>query len=143
MREPAFTLTAGPTMASPRVLAALGSPSRTTTTSVLERFKSLERKLADLYRTRGDVVLMQGEAVLGLEAAARALVRPGTTAINLVSGVYGKWFGLWLRDFEPSSWRSKCPTTSPSTPVSSNARFASIPVRPSLRSCTRRRPPER
>ena len=100
MREPAFTLTAGPTMASPRVLAALGSPITYDYDPVfLERFKSLERKLADLYRTRGDVVLMQGEAVLGLEAAARALVRPGTTAINLVSGVYGKWFGLWLRDF--------------------------------------------
>ena len=97
MREPAFTLTAGPTMASPRVLAALGSPITYDYDPVfLERFKSLERKLADLYRTRGDVVLMQGEAVLGLEAAARALVRPGTTAINLVSGVYGKWFGLWL-----------------------------------------------
>ena len=42
---------------------------------------------------------MQGEAVLGLEAAARALVRPGMTALNLVSGVYAKWFGLWLAEY--------------------------------------------
>jgi pyridoxamine---pyruvate transaminase len=100
MRQPAFTLTAGPTMASPRVLAALGSPITYDYDPVfLDRFRGLERKVAEVYRTREDVVLMQGEAVLGLEAAARALVRPGMTAINCVSGVYGKWFGVWLKDF--------------------------------------------
>jgi pyridoxamine--pyruvate transaminase len=36
---------------------------------------------------------MQGEAILGLEAAARSLVRPGTKCLNLVSGVFGKGFG--------------------------------------------------
>jgi len=39
---------------------------------------------------------MQGEAVLGLEAAARAAVRPGMSCLNLVSGVFGKGFGYWL-----------------------------------------------
>ena len=100
MRQPEFTLTAGPTMASPRVLAALGSPIIYDYDPVfLERFRNLERKLAQIFRTRQDVVLMQGEAVLGLEAAARGLVRPGMTAVNLVSGVYGKWFGLWLKEY--------------------------------------------
>ncbi len=99
MHHPDFTLTAGPTMASPRVLAALGSPMVYDYDPVfLDRFRALERKVAALLRTEGDVVLMQGEAVLGLEAAARALVRPGATALNLASGVYGKWFGLWLAD---------------------------------------------
>jgi pyridoxamine--pyruvate transaminase len=64
----------------------------------LERFTRTERKVAELFRTSGDVVLMQGEAVLGLEATARALVRPGMTALNLVSGVYAKWFGAWLAE---------------------------------------------
>ena len=41
---------------------------------------------------------MQGEAVLGLEAAWRATVRPGMHVINLVSGVFGKGMGDWLRD---------------------------------------------
>ena len=31
----------------------------------LERFARTERKVAELFRTAGDVVLMQGEAVLG------------------------------------------------------------------------------
>lgn len=87
-------------MASPRVLAALGSPIIFDYDPVfLEHFRDTERLLADVYRTSNDVVLMQGEAVLGLEAAARALVKPGTRCLNLVSGVYASWFGDWLREY--------------------------------------------
>ena len=84
MRDPDFTLSAGPTMASsPRVLAALGSPiTYHYDPAFLERFRAPERKVAELFRTKSDVVLMQGEAVLGLEAAARALVRPGMPVLN-------------------------------------------------------------
>jgi pyridoxamine--pyruvate transaminase len=100
MRAPEFTLTAGPTMASPRVLAALGAPILFDYDPVfLDRFRETERLLAEVYRTSGDVVLMQGEAVLGLEAAARGLVRPGLRCLNLVSGVYAAWFGDWLRAY--------------------------------------------
>jgi pyridoxamine--pyruvate transaminase len=99
LHEPDFTLTAGPITASHRTLGALGSPIIYDYDPVfLERFAAVEEKVAQLYRTGNDVVLMQGEAVLGLEAAARGLVREGTTCLNLVSGVYGKWFGLWLAD---------------------------------------------
>ena len=35
--------------------------------------------------------------MLGLEAAAAGLVAPGTTCLNLVSGVYAKWYGDKLR----------------------------------------------
>ena len=100
MRAPDFTLTAGPTMASSRVLSALGSPIIFDYDPVfLERFRETERLLAEVYRTSNDVLLMQGEAVLGLEAAARALVKPGTRCLNLVSGVYASWFGDWLREY--------------------------------------------
>ena len=100
MRDPDFTLTAGPTASSPRVLAALGSPMLYDYDPVfLDRFRALEAKVGALLQTSNDIVLMQGEAVLGLEAAARAVTRPGMTAINCVSGVYGKWFGLWLAEF--------------------------------------------
>ncbi len=100
MRQPDFTLTAGPTMASPRVLAALGSPIIFDyDPAFLERFRETERLLAQLYRTTGDVVLMQGEAVVGLEGAARSLIKPDTRCLNLVSGVYAAWFGDWLREY--------------------------------------------
>jgi pyridoxamine--pyruvate transaminase len=100
VRPPEFTLTAGPTMASDRVRAALGSPIIFDYDPVfLERFRETENMLARVFRTSNDVVLMQGEAVLGLEAAARGLVRPGTRCLNLVSGVYASWFGDWLREY--------------------------------------------
>jgi pyridoxamine--pyruvate transaminase len=87
-------------MASPRVLAALGSPLIFDYDPVfLERFRDTERLLAQVYRTTNDIVLMQGEAVLGLEAAARGLVKPGTRCLNLVSGVYAAWFGDWLKEY--------------------------------------------
>lgn len=100
MKEPSFTLTAGPTFATPRTLAALGQPIIFDYDPVfLERFVGLERKVGELMRSSQDIVLMQGEAVLGLEAAARALTRPGMKALNLVSGVYASWFGDWLREY--------------------------------------------
>jgi pyridoxamine---pyruvate transaminase len=100
MREPDFTVSAGPTMASPRVLAALGSPiTYHYDPAFLEAFRRTERKLGEIFRTENNVLLMQGEAVLGLEAAARSLVQPGTPVLNLVSGVFGKGMGYWLKDF--------------------------------------------
>jgi pyridoxamine---pyruvate transaminase len=100
MRDPDFTLSAGPVAASPRVLAALGSPLVYHYDPVfLERFRATERKVQRVFRTGNDVLLMQGEAILGLEAAARGLVRPGTKVLNLVQGVFGKGMGYWLKDF--------------------------------------------
>jgi pyridoxamine--pyruvate transaminase len=100
MRDPDFTLSAGPVMASPRVLAALGSPLvYHYDPAFLEAFRRTERKLAQIFLTRNDVLLMQGEAVLGLEAAARGLVQPGTRVLNLVQGVFGKGMGYWLKEF--------------------------------------------
>ena len=100
MREPDFTLSAGPTMAPQRVLAAQGAQiTYHYDPAFLEAFRRTERKVAEIYRTRNDILLMQGEAVLGLEAAARSLVRPGTAVLNLVSGVFGKGMGYWLEAF--------------------------------------------
>ncbi len=100
MHEPDFTLSAGPTMAYPRVLAAQGAPiTYHYDPAFLESFRRTERKLAEIFLTKSDVLLMQGEAVLGLEAAVRGLVRLGTPVLNLVSGVFGKGMGYWLKDF--------------------------------------------
>ena len=100
MHDPDFTLSAGPVAASPRVLAALGSPIVYHYDPVfLARFRATGEKLKRLLLTENDVLLMQGEAVLGLEAAARGLVQPGTKVLNLVQGVFGRGMGYWLKDF--------------------------------------------
>ncbi len=52
-------------------------------------FNDTTDKLSRVFQTTGDVVIMQGEAVLGLEAASACVVRPGDKCLALVSGVYG------------------------------------------------------
>jgi pyridoxamine--pyruvate transaminase len=100
MHDPDFTLSAGPVAVSPRVLAALGSPIVYHYDPVfLARFRTTAEKAKQVFETSNDVLLMQGEAILGLEAATRALVAPGTRVLNLVQGVFGKGEGYWLRDF--------------------------------------------
>jgi pyridoxamine--pyruvate transaminase len=100
MRDPDFTLSAGPVSTTPRVQAALGHPIvYHYDPAFIERFRRTEQRVKELFRTTNDVVLMQGEAILGLEAAPRALVQPGTRVLNLVQGVFGKGTGYWLKDF--------------------------------------------
>lgn len=98
MQRADFTLSAGPNDVPAEVQAALGSPiAYHYDPAFIERFRETERKIAAIYGTSShDIILMQGEAVLGLEAAARAVVRPGMACLNLVSGVFGKGFGYWL-----------------------------------------------
>jgi pyridoxamine--pyruvate transaminase len=100
VREPDFSLAAGPTTVSARTLAALGSPVHYHYDPVfLDDFRRAEARIGELFGTSNEIILMQGEAVLGLEAAARSLVRPGMPVLNLVSGVFGKAMGHWLRSF--------------------------------------------
>jgi len=100
MKPADFTLSAGPTTVSAEVMAAMGMPIiYHYDPSFLETFKRTCEKAAQVFQTKEDVILMQGEAVVGLEAAGRACVRPGMPVLNLVSGVFGKGMGDWLRQW--------------------------------------------
>jgi aspartate aminotransferase-like enzyme len=58
--------------------------------------RAVEDAVGRLLRTRSDVVLMQAEAIVLLEATARSLAGPGMRALNVVTGPYGALFGHWL-----------------------------------------------
>lgn len=60
-------------------------------------FAGMADRIAALLGTQHDVVLVQAEAVVALEAAATSLGRPGLVALNVVTSLYGAWFGGWLR----------------------------------------------
>jgi pyridoxamine--pyruvate transaminase len=98
MERADLTLSAGPNDVASEVRAAMGSPILYHYDPVfLARFTETEEKISRLFRTTShEIILMQGEAVLGLEAAARSVVQPGMACLNLVSGVFGKGFGYWL-----------------------------------------------
>ncbi|MBX5049703.1 pyridoxal-phosphate-dependent aminotransferase family protein [Rhizobium lentis] len=63
----------------------------------VERFATLADRIGGILRSRGDVLLVQAEAVMALEAVAVSLARPGLAALNIVTSPYGRWFGQWLR----------------------------------------------
>jgi pyridoxamine--pyruvate transaminase len=64
-----------------------------------EVFAHTSDLLKQVFRTQYDAVIMQGEAILGLEAAAASLIAPGDKVLNLVSGVFGKWFEDFIDRF--------------------------------------------
>jgi len=96
-RPAAFTVSTGPAIVSDRVRAAQGMQSGYHEDPAFKaRFRRLGDLVGQVLRTSNDIVLMQGEAVLGLEAALVAAVRPGMKVINVASGPYGKGMGWWL-----------------------------------------------
>ncbi len=92
-----MTLAGGPVQATERTLRDMSRPVLYHyDPAFLELYQRTTELLQKVYRTRHDVVILQGEAVLGLEAAAASLISPGDRVLNLVSGVFGKWFELFI-----------------------------------------------
>ena len=58
----------------------------------------LEELSAAVLATSNDVIIMQGEAILTLEAVAKSVGAPGVIALNIVTGPYGAIFGDWMAD---------------------------------------------
>jgi len=95
-----FTLAAGPVAVTPRTLAGLARPLvYHYDPDFLATFTRTQEKVAQIFKTSNDVILMQGEAIVGLEGAARSVVQDGTPVLNLVQGVFGKGMGYWLTSF--------------------------------------------
>ena len=94
MREwPIMNAAAGPVEVTDRTLRDLARPVLYHyDPAFIDFFAHTSTLLQQVFRTRYDVVIMQGEAILGLEAAAASLISPGDRVLNLVSGVFGKWF---------------------------------------------------
>jgi pyridoxamine---pyruvate transaminase len=98
--EPVFTLTAGPTGATPDTLAALGRPVLYHyDPAFLELYAGTVELMRKAFGSRQAPVILHGEAVLGLEAAAASLIRRDDVVLNLVSGVFGKGYGWWARRY--------------------------------------------
>ncbi|EJM98436.1 serine-pyruvate aminotransferase/archaeal aspartate aminotransferase [Phyllobacterium sp. YR531] len=89
-------LTTGPVPVYPEVLKALGSPVLYDYHPTFRQFYAdVIEKLRVAFRSSIAPVIMQGEAILGIEAAAAALIGGNDVVLNLVSGVYGKGFESW------------------------------------------------
>ena len=93
---PVFTLTSGPVDAYPEVLRAMGSTILYDYDPAFQAFyEGVARKAQKAMDTDTPPLILQGEPVLGLEAAAASLIARDDVVLNLASGVYGKGFGYW------------------------------------------------
>ena len=97
---PAFTLATGPVGSTPATAAALAQPVLHHTDPA---FRALYAQTVTLLReafgTSVDPVIFPGEAVVGLEAVAAAMIGPDDVVLNVVSGLYGRVFGQLARRF--------------------------------------------
>ncbi|MBP7241897.1 aminotransferase class V-fold PLP-dependent enzyme [Amaricoccus sp.] len=62
-----------------------------------EGYAPLADAVGRILGTRNDVLLVQGEAAVALEAVAASLGRPGMRALCVVTSMYGRWIAGWLR----------------------------------------------
>ncbi|MEQ1943207.1 alanine--glyoxylate aminotransferase family protein [Mesorhizobium sp. VNQ89] len=94
--DPIFTLATGPVDAYPAVLRGLSRPVLYDyDPAFLAQYEAVNDKVQRAFRSSAPPVILHGEPVLALEAAAASLIAKGDMVLNLVSGVYGKGFGYW------------------------------------------------
>jgi pyridoxamine--pyruvate transaminase len=100
VKEPVFTLSAGPVAVYPRVLRAMARPVHYDFDAFFQTFyENVTQKLNRALRVREPTLILHGEPAVGLEAAAASLIGRKDVVLNLVSGVYGKGFGYWAKRY--------------------------------------------
>lgn len=87
-------MTPGPTMVADSVMKArsqvFGNPD--VDKQFCEDYHKLCLALADLLHTKNDVYILDGEGILGLEAACASLTEPGDKVLVIDNGIFGKGF---------------------------------------------------
>ncbi|MGI8962872.1 MAG: pyridoxal-phosphate-dependent aminotransferase family protein [Thermomicrobiales bacterium] len=89
---PRFNMASGPVDVTAETLRSMQRPVvYHYDPAFIETFAHTTDLLRQVFNTRYDVVIVQAEAILGLESAVASLVATGDKVLNLVSGVFGKW----------------------------------------------------
>lgn len=100
VNHPRLTLASGPVDVSAETLRAMQKPVVYHYDPLfLETFRHTTELMAKVFQTKYDIVLLQAEAIAGLEAAAASVIESGTKVLNLVSGVFGKGFEDWITKY--------------------------------------------
>ncbi|UCB46493.1 MAG: alanine--glyoxylate aminotransferase family protein [Spirochaetota bacterium] len=94
-----YLMTPGPVEISPRTLRALSLPvTHHYDPEFITFFQDTTEKLQRIFQTKKDLIIMQGEAVLGLEAAVANILNRGDRVLVLDNGPYGAWFGIYVEN---------------------------------------------
>src|SRR5580698_6227876 len=123
-----FTLTTGPVDAYPQVLRGLSKPVLYDyDPAFLACYERVVEKLRTSFKTAHTPLILHGEPVLALEAAAASLIARHDVVLNLVSGVYGAGFGFWARRYCAELLEIRVPYDQVIDPASVAAQLAARP----------------
>lgn len=126
--EPLFTLTAGPVQPSAETVRALATPVYDQFDPYfLELYESTTENLRIAMGVTNPPLIMHGEAVLGLEAAAASLIAKDDVVLNLASGVYGKGYGYWAARYCAELLEIEAPYNEVIDPAAVSAMFEKRP----------------
>ncbi len=110
VREPVFTLAAGPVSVYPSVSRAMSRPVHYDFDAYFQAFyEEVVGKLSRALRVKEPALILHCEPAPGLEAAAASLIGRGDVVLNLVSGVYGKGFGFWAARYAKEVFEVEVP----------------------------------
>ncbi|MFW5900814.1 MAG: pyridoxal-phosphate-dependent aminotransferase family protein [Halodesulfurarchaeum sp.] len=89
-----LVMTPGPTALPPEVREAMSQPILNPDVEVgfTDYYRSLLEKLAAIYDTDEEVLILGGEGMLGLEASVASLIEPGEHILCLANGIFGEGF---------------------------------------------------
>lgn len=93
--------TPGPTAVAPPVREAMAEPQPNPDIEPAfeSRYEDVCDKLATVYGTDHQVVVLGGEGILGLEAAVASLVEPGDRVLCISNGQYGDGFADFVEAY--------------------------------------------
>lgn len=99
-RSADFIMTGGPVALSDRVRRALGDQLFVHySDEFMSRFRETQRMLGALLRTDNDIIMLQGEALLALEAVSASGLDRGDVVVNVESGHYGEGNRYFLEKY--------------------------------------------
>lgn len=87
-------MTPGPTQVRDNVMAARSEwfKNPDIDESFVEDYKQLCQKISQLLGTQNETLILDGEGILGLEAACASLIEPGDKVLVIDNGLYGRGF---------------------------------------------------
>jgi pyridoxamine--pyruvate transaminase len=128
MTETLFTIGAGPVDLYAEVRAAFTRPVLSDADpGFLAFYERVNDKLTRALKCSTPAVILQSEAILGLEAAAASLIARGDLVLNLASGIYGKGFGYWAARYAKEVVEIEVPYDTAIDPAAVEAMFEKRP----------------
>ncbi|HBT19021.1 MAG TPA: aminotransferase [Clostridiaceae bacterium] len=87
-------MTPGPTEVTERVRQAMANPlmNPDLEAQFFDFYQETQKLLMELYDTKGEVLILNGEGILGLEAACASFIEPGDQVLCIDNGIFGHGF---------------------------------------------------